>query len=455
MSITAVSLFALTATNLKLNAGERDYQSSYYIADSGITIFLNEIEPQIVNLYLDSANEGEFLSKVENFFQQEQNTPRTYDDTFQESFGHTPKSTINVKVENKTNNIEGVHSYPIESVGVIGDRKRTVESSFNVQWIEKNSGGESISYDSAIFANGLIELSGGATINGDVGTNAPLSSISISGGANINGNTKANLDKTYKLPSFPTFPINLSPHPNKQISDSGGHNIHEVFQDGNLRINHYLAHNYIFEMTDSYYMPEIIINSNRNLIIDTGNEDRVILVDHLNVQNGHIELRGNGSLTFYVTGNISMGSGSTINNNGNINDLNIYLKRSDSIPKTLILAGNQKIFGSFYGEDTNITLTASGGFQGHVFTGGSSVTISGGSYNNSLFFAPNAEFSLEGGGEISGAVISDTFKADGGTSVTYGELELPLPFFPDLEDDEEDTIVSPDTIITKNPIREK
>jgi hypothetical protein len=102
--------------------------------------------------------------------------------------------------------------------------------------------------------------------------------------------------------------------------------------------------------------------------------------------------------------------------------LRINLKGSvpPATVKQVTLSGNQKVYGSLYAEDANITFTGGGGFQGNIITAGKKVEVTGGSWtNSSLFLAPNAEFTLGEGGIIKGSVIADSFTGTGGGSVTY------------------------------------
>ncbi len=67
-----------------------------------------------------------------------------------------------------------------------------------------------------------------------------------------------------------------------------------------------------------------------------------------------------------------MGSGSVINTGGNVDKLKIYLKGSGvpSSPKSVSLSGAQKIYGSLFAEDANISFSGGSGFQGDIITGG-------------------------------------------------------------------------------------
>jgi len=256
--------------------------------------------------------------------------------------------------------------------------------------------------------------------------------IILSGGANINGTVSYSEQRyDFHLPSFPLYPV-YSTYPNKSWNN------YDVVNNGDVRIDSWQADNYTLDLKDNASFDDIKITSNWTLYIDVGSTNKSIVVNNLNIENGHIKLKGTGKLTIYVKGNITMGAGSTINEMGNINTnelinkLTVYVDKSSnpSKPKEIKLAGAQKIYGSLFAIDANIDIAGGGGFQGHIFTGGSTVSISGGgSVNPSYIYAPNADIKLSGGGTVKGTIVGKTLDASGGTSVTYQYIDLTkIPF---------------------------
>lgn len=164
--------------------------------------------------------------------------------------------------------------------------------------------------------------------------------------------------------------------------------------------------------------------SNYTLRIDVGDKNRAIVVDHLNIENGHIELLGTGSLTIYVTDKITLGRGSSVNENGDISRLNIFLKGTGSKHnrKELKIAGSQKIYGSLYAEDADIHFSGGGGFVGNIFTGGKNLIIEGGStITTQLIFAPQADVRMAEGGNLKGMIVAKRFYNTGGATITFEE----------------------------------
>lgn len=64
MTILGLALMGLTLNNMKMSSGERTYQSTYYIAESGITYTLDIVNDSIVNIYNGSTTKGAFLQKL-------------------------------------------------------------------------------------------------------------------------------------------------------------------------------------------------------------------------------------------------------------------------------------------------------------------------------------------------------------------------------------------------------
>lgn len=459
LSVLGLGLMGLVLNNTKMTSGERNYQASFYIAEAGITQKMKKVEDRITYYYKNTDKVDRFYNQLESDLIQS-----TSFDSFEKVFDEQPEANITIQ---KVNN-ENPRTYRILSEGVIGQRSRTVEKLFYVNWQEK--GGLSIPSDMAVFTETTISLKGGATIKGNVGTNSDSAgTVSFSGGTSVNGDiyvpkgaeNRAIDAKDYmnipppipmeepvpfELPPFPTYP-QYPIFPDERIGNQ--HNKHDVIKDGKLRIDNWLADGYTLDLKESSTFSEVTLGSNYTLNIDVGNKDKSLVVGHLNVRNGHINIKGSGKLTIYVQDEISMGSGSTINQGGAISQLNVYLKDSHKA-RRVKLAGSQKIYGSLYAETADIEITGGGGFQGHIFTGGDRMKITGGARTySSILYAPNASFTIAGGGEVYGTVLSSSFNASGGAYVEYKEADLSdIPFTPSGGGD------VPEDLIISEPLRE-
>jgi competence protein ComGC len=461
LSVLGLGLLSLTVSHAKQNSAERSHQSSYYIAEAGVTAQMKTLEDEVKQYYENTDDQAQFFSQLEQYFL---NEPVTID-SFETAFGKQPKAVVTIQKVND----DVPRTYKITSTGTIGKHSRKVEKTFHVNWQKK--GGLSLPGEMAVYTDTTISLAGGAVISGNIGTNSnSAGTVSFDGGAShrngsiyvpkgaensaIDAPDYMDIDKPIAidkptpltLPPFPEYP-EYPVYPDKKIGDKW--NQHVVVKDGKLLIDNYLADNYTLELKNGASFSEIKLVSNNTLNIDVGDSDKAIVVDHLNVQNGQINIKGSGNLTFYVKEEITMGSGSTINNNGTIERLSVYLKDSKQ-SKKVKLSGSQKIFGSLYAETADIEITGGGGFQGHIFTGGDEVTISGGARTySSLLYAPSATIRISGGGSVKGMILSHSFDASGGAYAEFQELDIDsIPFVSNGESG------MPDDLITSEPLRE-
>ncbi len=441
ISVLGVGLMGTTATTLKQSNNERVNQAAYYIAEAGIVSKKKSLDQAVNIAYNDTksrynqlSNEQKLSFDFENEFystvQKSIKESTTYFSNFEQNSGESPKATVSINRVNREYPI----IYKIKSIGEIGRNKRTVVQSYTVT-LDANVKEETLNFSNkyAVHVSDKITLEeSGNIFEGEIATESNnIKNISIPDYYSYK--PKINISTPIQI-SLPTFPNNdltileqLHYPTNKIISKNQSENT-EVIKDHNLLIVNYLANGYKLDMTGDMKFDEIILANNFTLIINVGNTDKKILVNHLNVTNGHIKIIGSGKLTFYVKNQITTGSGSTINskytnnndNNlaGDISKLQIYYKGD----KPIEMSGSQKIYGSLYAQQADVNITAGAGFQGDIYTGGQNISVSGGTnVYSQLFLAPNADFTLSGGGKIKGSIISKSFKASGGSSVTYDQ----------------------------------
>lgn len=449
MTLTVLSLLALalataSIANINLTSETRDYQASYYIAEGGTNQSYAEIKKLVGLVYEQEDSEEAFyaelnrrINKIKNYSNYEMN------------FGEQPYADIEVLELNQNN----PRSYQIVSKGVIGKRTRTVTRPFKVNWIA--GGAIEIPEKAIAIIKNSISLQGGASLNGFVYLDSSDSNtIEMDGGTaiynvenpkekgivfvpgdavdralntptnfggsapNIQTNQESLQWKTYEgiIESFPTFPSYAMLDDEKLAGDG-----YEVIKNGNLNINSWQAKNYTLHLNKSYSFMDINVDQNITLNIDTNNEDHDIVVQNLNLSNGAINLIGSGTVNIYVKGDLVMGSGSTINKSGDIKQVNLFLKGEN---KTINLGGSQRIYGSLFAEDANITFTAGGGFQGYILTGGDNVLLNGGTFANSFILAPYSDVEMSAGASLNGTVIATSLKGSGGASALFKSMDL-------------------------------
>ncbi len=455
LAILGMVILTISTSHLKMTTAERDYQAVYYIAEAGLNQRLSEVKTKIAEIYEETTSESDFFREFNDYI----SMPTESIDFFESINGQKPVATVEIDKNDLT-------KYTIKSTGKIGNHQRSVMKTIEVTWIpEKN-----ILNDMAVFSNSRIALNGGK-INGDFGTNlTELGAISIGDGNPTIENGKIFLGpgadmeiitkphwwykdvweeekkkrekgeadrlinniyetREYKLPEFPQFP-SFDIIPDDTIYYDS--NYHNVIRGGKLNLSGNLI--YRLNLDKNYHLSEIKLISNTNLSIDVGDSDREIVVDHLNIENGHIKILGTGKLTIY-TKEITMNSSSTINHGSNssidIKRLNIYVQASTPV-KTITFSGNQRVSGSIYAENANFNITSSAGIQGHIVTGGKTVRITGNaSAPSKLIFAPNADVTVSGSGKMEGTIICNTFTSSGGAEIKFKKLDGEIPFFSD------------------------
>lgn len=481
LSVLGMGLLGLSLNNMKMSNYDREFESTYYIAEAGASSALIEAKDTVQRVKMEVAGMAIERQREEFFNRLKSSIPSQFNlSNFERINGEQPIAKIEVKQVMGT-----VNQYEVTSIGTIGNKTRTVKQQFTANWEPQTSSGTGgsggsnipgVPNDIAVYTNTTIDLSGGASIRGDAGTQSSAAkSIKLDGGASItgsvyvpNGAEQTAVDVPHyitapptiafdspiglNIPEFPAFP-NYPLAQNKQIQKDS-YNKYDVIQNGDLRIDSWISNGYTLELSNNVSFNEIILDQNNSLSIDTGFSDKAIVVDHLNVQNGHIYIIGSGKLTIYVRNKMTMGSGSTINGNTkNVQKLVVYLE-GKSLPTAVSLGGQQKIYGSLYARNANIGITGGGGFQGHIFTGGSSVKVTGGgSATSSLIYAPLAAFEMLGGGNVTGTVVSKTFTGKGGATVIYKDVDFStVPF--SFSQNEDTPIEGTGSLISKEPVRE-
>lgn len=462
-SVLGMSLLALTMNSVTQSSGEVKSQSAYYIAESGATLKLKEIEQTATALSADkSLNKAAFLSKFEQTVLTKRNAahqlvPQRFTQ-FESQRGEQPEAEVSVQLVNM--NLEtGVYEYQIVSKGIIGNRHRTVSKPLLLSYTEgkgfvmpKNLG--VYAKNQMVITNGTIngniimdtltpqvlEISGNPTINGKVyvPTESTGKVFKYSSGQQWWFDSKApivekqGLIQEMKMPPFP------QPFPNyPMIADklmTSGKNTHYVIKDGNININSSVAPSVTMMLTQNVQAKNITFASDYQLTLDVGNRDIALVVDRISGQ-GQLDVvsKDGGSLTLYVRDNIDIKNHL---NKSQGKDVFIYLGPSaDQLkPKTFVSSSYAEFNASLYAYDANLELVGSAAFTGQFLTGGKSVKVQGNtkatSADTTVVYAPKATVELTGSGKLFGAVVADVFKLNGGASVHSSEVDLGEgPFF--------------------------
>lgn len=217
-------------------------------------------------------------------------------------------------------------------------------------------------------------------------------------------------ERTYPQLVFPDFP-NLDTAEPSSINVSGG-------PANDMTISGDKAYD------------SITVSSNRTLTIDMNGGSRSLRVQSLNISQGHIVLENtiqNGKLSIYVEDEFTLDGGSTINNNGNTEDIVLYYSGSQPID----IGGNQSYFGNIFVESANLRIGGSASIAGHILSGGNEMEIYGAAdaYTR-LLYAPNAHVNMTGSSKLKGSIISNTFDGGSGNRVAVEYEPIDEASFP-------------------------
>ncbi|PLS01314.1 PilX N-terminal domain-containing pilus assembly protein [Neobacillus cucumis] len=415
VSILGLGLMGLASSNMKMSTGERNNQSSYYVAESGATLLMNDVTTQINNIYKSAKTKDEFFSSAEsilnNYSAEQQST------NFEKNFGTQPVAKYKIeKVDPATK------EYKVISTGTVDNRTKTVEQKFRLIW--------DVNFPkTAVFVDNKITVdSGSAIINGSIGTNSiENEAITLHDSGNLpsdaeiivgpnapnQGKDVVNLNyftnitvleekislelKPFKETPAQSYPTTLGPI--------------AVPSDGNIKIT---SNTTINNMPNPVVLNNVTIDNNAKLNIDIGSNNVEMYVNNFVLNNNSVfNVIGTGTLSLYVNGSLTI-------NNAVINEvpsqkdkLIIYLRKSTdpTKPKTITASSNGTgINCSIFAEDAQFNFTG-GTFRGRFATGGS-VEIGG---NN----------------VIEGAIIAKNLHLQGNSSLTFVEQDafLPLPSF--------------------------
>ena len=66
LSILSVAVLSMTTSNLKNGLEEREFQSTYYIAEGGADYYTEDLKGEILEAYNDADTADEFFAAIES-----------------------------------------------------------------------------------------------------------------------------------------------------------------------------------------------------------------------------------------------------------------------------------------------------------------------------------------------------------------------------------------------------
>ncbi len=266
--------------------------------------------------------------------------------------------------------------------------------------------------ENVIYSAENVTLTGSSKIFGNVVTNG---SLVASGSSYVDGTVWENANHEWNFP-MPVFPsISSDDLPNQgSLRLSGGAGVHTISESG--------------------YYSSIELLSNKSITIDTGNEGDVLtlLVDNLDVAQGHINLVGDGKLILKVNNTFSFGGSSTLNSSGLSKNVIMYYSGQDSLE----FFGNTHYNGSIYTQTSGARFGGSTTIVGSVMVAGEQVYVSDGgtaNLNDALLYAPNADLRLVGNASIEGRIIANSITGIGNSTIKFKPIDISDDFYWEIE----------------------
>jgi hypothetical protein len=439
LSILGSAVLSTTFSNNKMTIYDSEFQSVYYVAEAGARQFVSNITDSIEDIYMESKSQKEsqkdYFSRIDAYIIDSTEIFTFNTDDFSEVRGSKLDAKILLQDEEET---EDSKIYTLLSTGDIDGISRQVVQKIEVKYPNE------ILADMAVFADGEIHLSGSGKIIGPVGTNlTSANAISIEGGGGVRiqgdchfpegadeeaisvaeGITKPNMKTTpkrnYQLPDFPEFPSfsKLDPLPIEKY----GNTYYLIDNQGDITVDWWVDDGYVLELNRNAYIPNINVNSNKNLIIKV-NRDIELVVDDISIS-GSIDIIGNGKVKLYVKNTINLRNG-TLNKksegeteNDAIEQLTIFYEGTDA----LTVESDLKVYASVYAKTAKVTLTAGSGYMGHIFTGSTEpLEISGAATAISrIIYAPFAPVLCTASGKVEGSIICKSIEVSGDGEIKF------------------------------------
>lgn len=430
LSVLGISLGIVTVGSYKLGDRNRDINSAYYIAETGANLVFEEIRANITDIYQDSSNESIFFNKINDFLAR---IKLEYgSDTFSLQFGRQPKASVTISGPEDNGETK---KYKIKSTGSIDNNSRVVEKEFEVAWIEKKGGVDTIPpipEGTAVISKSSTSFTGGS-IKGDIYAMADSkNSFEVGHWGTLynvhvySGYTGSNLDDIYypetaikntikNVTSKGSMGTPWSAFENMlsiiEVPNTSGYNI----ISGGLSVGPWPNVNWSLS-GNTFINGKLSVSQGGMLSIQTGaaGQETNLVVKSLEMPQGFIRSIGEGSLHIHVLDSISILGGSKINDGGNLAKLRLYYYGSGSVS----LGGSTLVNGNLLVEKAKIDLGGSGAVTGAIISGGSELSISGGSFNNSIMILPNPGSTIKlTNGSVTGVLLSDKLKMSNGNII--------------------------------------
>ena len=199
LSLLSVAVLSMTTSNLKNGLEEREFQSTYYIAEGGADYYTEDLKGEILEAYIDADTADEFFNSIES--SRLDVTVNESSALYDRQYNSQPEVDMTLKQDGTYASGSTTRTYIIESVGTLDAKERTVVKPITIEWVDKSSW----KTDYAVLTFGDLELTGSTEITGPVYS---LGNIILNGNIKIDGNVYAEGNVTFK----PSAAVNDNVH---------------------------------------------------------------------------------------------------------------------------------------------------------------------------------------------------------------------------------------------------
>ena len=338
-------------------------------------------------------------------------------------------------------------TYAVVSHGITENAERTVLKTVQIKWVPKGT----IAVDYAVFSKEMLDLKGGY-IYGPAGSTTGLTVDhygSIEDYYLPDEDSLVNKIEDWWTPGGTYHEIPEVSYPDPVFPDYPTPEIYMAKIDATQD-----EHNTDLVLNESkvYQIDEINIESSSRVTIDVGNKDVKLIVNNLKVPQGHIIIKGSGTLKLYINNMDIGGGGDTVINHpdppneymtmahnqlvNSAKDADVDDKKKASENFEMYYYGsndvnidnNISLYGSLIVKEAILTMDNSGDYVGGIVAGGD-VNIKGNAkITTPLLYAPNSTVNVSGG-QVNGPVIGNSVSLSGNSEVNYtpGSSHVPIP----------------------------
>lgn len=185
LSILSVAALSMTTSNLKNGLEEREFQSTYYIAEGGADYYTEDLKGEILEAYIDADTADEFFAAIES--SRLDVTVNESSALYDRQYNIQPEVDMTLKADGTYGSGSTTRTYIIESTGTLDAKERTVVKPITIEWIDKSPW----KTDYAVLTYGDLELTGSTEISGPVYS---MGDIILNGDIEIDGDVFAEGD---------------------------------------------------------------------------------------------------------------------------------------------------------------------------------------------------------------------------------------------------------------------